>query len=86
MHRDCSYLSWLNPREMISCWIALDDTTEDGGTMELVTGSHQWSPTDKLGEFHDPTDYQALMRASALVEGIERPEIVPPVPVVQITA
>ena len=77
MHRDCSYLSWLNPREMISCWIALDDTTADGGTMELVTGSHQWSPTDQLGEFHDPTDYQSLMRASALAEGVGKPEIVP---------
>jgi len=76
MHRDCAYLSWLKPREMISCWIALDDTTADGGTMQLVRGSHRWKPSDELGEFHDPADHQVLMRTAAAGEGIDAPEIV----------
>ena len=77
MHQDCTYLSWLNPCEMISCWIALDDTTADGGTMQLARGSHRWKPTEELGEFHDPPDHQALMRAAAARDGIDDPEIVP---------
>ena len=41
-HQDSAYHPWLAPQAMLSCWIALDDTTAEGGTMELVRGSHQW--------------------------------------------
>ena len=44
-HRDNAYLAWYTPTEMFSCWIALDDTTAAGGTMELARGSHHW-PTE----------------------------------------
>ena len=52
-HRDNAYLAWYTPTEMSSCWIALDDTAADGGTMEIARGSHRW-PTggDQMGEFH----------------------------------
>lgn len=77
MHQDCSYLSWIAPNEMMSCWIALDDTTAEGGTMELVRGSHRWRQTPPEGEFHGPDDYQKHMRRAALAEGVTEPEIVP---------
>ena len=40
-HRDNAYLAWYTPTEMFSCWIALDDTTADGGTLEIARGSHR---------------------------------------------
>ncbi len=57
-HRDNAYLAWYKPREMLSCWIALDDTTAASGTLELARGSHRW-PTgaDPASEFHAPKDY-----------------------------
>ena len=39
-HQDAAYLEWLDPPNMTTCWIALDDTTADGGTIYYVAGSH----------------------------------------------
>ena len=71
-HRDNAYLSWYTPTEMFSCWIALDDTTAAGGTMELARGSHRW-PTgaDVMGQFHAPEDYRATVRAASVEAGVE---------------
>lgn len=77
MHQDSAYLAWINPSDMISCWIALDDTTANSGTMELVRGSHKWRLSAPEGEFHGPDDYQKYMRIAAAAEGIAEPEIVP---------
>ncbi len=75
-HQDSAYLSWLSPQVMLSCWIALDDTTVNGGTMEVVRGSHNWDLRTPAGEFHGPRDYRAAMRKAAEQEG-ENPDIVP---------
>ncbi len=75
-HQDCSYLEWLAPQEMLSCWIALDDTTADGGTMELVRGSHRWGKFPMAEQFHAPEDYRKDLRAAAAQIGKE-PEFVP---------
>jgi len=77
MHQDCSYLSWIEPNQMISCWIALDDTSAEGGTMEVVKGSHRWADAPPEGEFHGPDDYRKYMRKAAAAEGIAEPEVVP---------
>lgn len=77
LHQDAAYLPWMNPQEMVSCWIALDDTAADGGTMEVVKGSHKWTVSKPEGEFHGPEDYQKYMRLAAASEGIDEPEIVP---------
>ena len=77
MHQDCAYLDWISPNEMTSCWIALDDTTAEGGTMELVRGSHRWAAATPIARFHGPDDYRREMRRAAAAEGIGAPEIVP---------
>ena len=77
LHQDAAYLPWMNPQEMVSCWIALDDTTANGGTMEVVKGSHKWAVSKPEGEFHGPEDYQKQMRLAAANEGVEDPEVVP---------
>jgi len=60
MHQDGSYLDYLVPPEMVTCWIALDDTSAEAGTITYAAGSHRWprSPENR-GEFHAPTDWLA---------------------------
>jgi len=60
MHQDGSYLDYLVPPEMITCWITLDDTSAEAGTITYAAGSHRWprSPENR-GEFHAPADWLA---------------------------
>ena len=37
-HQDNAYLEWFQPTELLSCWMALDDTRADAGTVEFVRG------------------------------------------------
>jgi ectoine hydroxylase-related dioxygenase (phytanoyl-CoA dioxygenase family) len=66
MHQDGSYAGYLVPPEMITCWVALDDTRAGGGTIEYVRGSHRWpkAPPDR-SSFHAPEDWLAPMAAAA---------------------
>ena len=66
MHQDGSFADYLVPPEMITCWVALDDTQAGGGTIEYVRGSHRWpkAPPDR-GSFHAPDDWLAPMHAAA---------------------
>lgn len=76
-HQDNAYLAWYTPREMLTCWIALDETSAEGGTLEFARGSHRWTRNDVPdGEFHGPKDYRAAMERAAEAQGIT-PEIVP---------
>jgi 2-oxoglutarate-dependent dioxygenase len=76
MHQDGSYAGYLVPAEMITCWVALDETHAEGGTIEYVRGSHRWPkvPPDRAS-FHAPEDWLAPL-AKATPEGVE-PERVP---------
>ena len=38
-HQDASYIDWVVPPEMTSCWIALDDTREEAGNGPLRQGA-----------------------------------------------
>lgn len=64
------------PSEWVSCWIALDDTTAVGGTVEYVRGSHLWAPSPMIEQFHGPADHQKELRQAAAAAGVD-PEIVP---------
>jgi ectoine hydroxylase-related dioxygenase (phytanoyl-CoA dioxygenase family) len=76
LHQDGSYADYLVPAEMITCWVALDDTQAQGGTIEYIRGSHRWPrvPPDRAS-FHAPEDWLAPL-AAATPEGVE-PERVP---------
>jgi ectoine hydroxylase-related dioxygenase (phytanoyl-CoA dioxygenase family) len=65
MHQDGSYLDYLVPPEMITCWITLDDTSAEAGTITYAAGSHRWprSPENR-GEFHAPSDWLAPVERS----------------------
>lgn len=42
VHQDAAYNAWVDPVQVAACWIALDDTYADGGTLSYVKGSHRW--------------------------------------------
>lgn len=71
LHQDTSFLDFLDPQTTVTCWVTLDDTHRDAGTLEYVPGSHRW-PLTKIPEtFHSPDDYRANMVASAKAVGVE---------------
>lgn len=42
-HQDSPY--WpIDPPDLVSCWVALDDATEANGCMRVIPGSHRWGP------------------------------------------
>ena len=70
-HQDSAYLAWFTPSDLLSCWIALDDTTAAGGTIEFARGSHRWQLRAPEGEFHAPEDYRKPLRRAAELEGVD---------------
>ena len=68
-HQDNAYLAWFDPAELLTCWIALDDTSAAGGTIEFARGSHRWQPRAAEGEFHAPADYRLPVHNAAAAEG-----------------
>jgi len=41
-HQDYSYWTRTVPAGHLTCWIALDDSTEENGCLRYVPGSHRW--------------------------------------------
>lgn len=64
-HQDSAYLSWFTPSDLLTCWIALDDTSAAGGTLEFARGSHRWALSQPEGEFHAPKDYRQTVEQAA---------------------
>ena len=76
-HQDSSFMDFLSPAQTITCWIVLDDTDRNAGTLEYAKGSHLWPLTPIPDDFHGPEDYHAHMRVAASVAGEHDPTIVP---------
>ena len=70
-HQDSAYLSWFTPSDLLTCWIALDETTAEGGTIEFARGSQRWHLGAPEGEFHAPEDYRKPVYNAARREGVE---------------
>src|SRR3954463_12610884 len=63
-HQDAAYLDHLDPPNMTTCWMALDDTSADTGTIYYVKGSTHWPHARLGGDFHAPDDWLGHVRAS----------------------
>lgn len=76
-HQDNSYQGWVDPPAMVSCWIALDETSAEGGTLSYVRGSHRWGVSPPIEQFHGPEDFTKELRRAAAQAGAGEPELVP---------
>jgi ectoine hydroxylase-related dioxygenase (phytanoyl-CoA dioxygenase family) len=74
LHQDTSFLDYLEPQQTATCWVALDDTARNAGTIEYVPGSHKWPVVPIPDDFHAPDDYRANMKAAARNAGVDPPE------------
>jgi phytanoyl-CoA hydroxylase len=67
-HQDAAYLDHLDPPNMTTCWMALDDTAADSGTIYYVRGSQRWPHAPLGGTFHAPDDWLAHVRTAIPAE------------------
>ena len=58
-HQDDAYQDWIQPPSMVNCWMALESTTKEGGTIEYVRNSNHWPVEITKFAFHAPEDYHA---------------------------
>ena len=58
-HQDSAYFT-IEPRELVTCWTALDDATVDNGCLWVIPGSHQLGLLDHDQPWHvgDRVDMQ----------------------------
>jgi len=79
-HQDYSYWTRATPAGHLTCWIGLDDSTEENGCLKYVPGSHRWGllprisltkDMDAVKEFLTPEQAEAFRPASMVVKAGE---------------
>ncbi len=60
-HQDAAYETFLDKPNMTTCWMALDDTHADTGTIYYARGSNHWGRLPTGGSFHAPEDWTGFM-------------------------
>ena len=73
-HQDSAYENWVIPSDMVSCWIALDDTATNGGSVTYIRGSHRWGESAIAENFHAPHEPLKEMHDAARRAGITQPD------------
>jgi len=63
-HQDYSYWTRTKPMAHLSCWIGLDDSTIDNGSVHYVPGSHRWPLLPITGLANDMTSIQTVLTNS----------------------
>lgn len=56
-HQDYSYWTRTKPMAHLTCWIGLDDSTEENGCVRYIPGSHKWN---LLPRYHLSNDMHAV--------------------------
>ena len=74
-HQDHPYWPIIEPPDLVSAWVALDDATVENGCMRMVPRSHKWGP-HKGGTIGTKPDF-STDHDPALVPPGEKIEIVP---------
>jgi phytanoyl-CoA hydroxylase len=75
LHQDSMYSFYHQPQEIVVCWIALSDAVRGASPIEYVRGSHRWTLSETVPEFHTPSkSYRWEMEQAAKRVGVE-PEV-----------
>jgi phytanoyl-CoA hydroxylase len=74
-HQDHPYWPILQPADLVSAWVALEDATEENGCMRMVPRSHLWGP-HKGGTIGTNPDFSPAPDLSLIPPG-ETVQIVP---------
>jgi ectoine hydroxylase-related dioxygenase (phytanoyl-CoA dioxygenase family) len=80
-HQDHPYWPVIQPADLVSAWVALDDATISNGCMSMVRGSHKWGPYNGGTVGTDDSDWgpapEAREWARAHLPAGQEPEVVP---------
>jgi ectoine hydroxylase-related dioxygenase (phytanoyl-CoA dioxygenase family) len=68
-HQDSNSWKAIEPYDLVSCWAALDDATEENGCLRVLPGSHKWGLLGK--------EKERTLERRALEEGIPEEVAVP---------
>ncbi len=60
-HQDYSYWTRTKPMAHLTCWIALDDASQENGCMHYIPGSHRWPLLPITGLAGDMTAIQSVL-------------------------
>ncbi len=60
-HQDYSYWTRTTPLQHLTCWVGLDDATEENGCLRYIPGSHKWDLLEKIELAGDMDSLRALL-------------------------
>jgi hypothetical protein len=60
-HQDYSYWTRTQPMSHLTCWIALDDSTQENGCLWYVPGSHRWNLVPVTGLTGDMNEIMTVL-------------------------
>ena len=60
-HQDYSYWTRTKPMSHLTCWIGLDDATEENGCLQYIPGSHKWDLLEVTGLAGDMDAIQSVL-------------------------
>ena len=78
-HRDYTFWDHVGPADMGTCWIALDEATEENGCMCVIPGSHRWKLPFTRDEM-DTSDAEWLLKRPEIPASADLTPVPCPVP------
>jgi ectoine hydroxylase-related dioxygenase (phytanoyl-CoA dioxygenase family) len=78
-HQDHPYWPVIQPADLVSAWVALEDADDENGCMRMVPGSHKWGPHKGGTIGTDPLDFSPLPDRSLLPPGADATPVPCPV-------
>jgi phytanoyl-CoA hydroxylase len=79
-HQDHPYWPIIQPADLVSAWVALDDADLENGCMWMVPGSHRWGPHKGGTIGTDPETFAPLPDRALLPAGADVTPVPCPVP------
>lgn len=77
LHQDSMYIKSHTPTGAMTCWVALTNAFPGASTIEYVPGSHAWTVSAAVPEFHNQNkSYLSAMQQAAKLAGVEKTEVV----------